>query len=40
MGPMKKGDTIRCFSDGQKGREGLTCDSKEFKAHLGLYPRN
>jgi hypothetical protein len=40
MGPMRKGDTIRCLSIGRKGREGLPCDSKEFKAASGLSPRN
>jgi hypothetical protein len=40
MGPMRKGDTIRCLSNGRKRREGLPCDSKEFKASSGLYPRN
>jgi hypothetical protein len=33
-------DMITCLSNGRKGREGLPCDSKEFKAASGLYPRN
>jgi hypothetical protein len=33
-------DTITCLSNGRKGREGLPCDSKEFKAASGLSPRN
>jgi hypothetical protein len=40
MGPMRKGDTIRCLSNGRKGRECLPYDSKEFKAASGLYPHN
>jgi hypothetical protein len=40
MGPMRKGDTIRCLSNGRKGREDLPYDSKEFKAASGLYPHN
>jgi hypothetical protein len=38
--PMRKGDTTRCLSNGRKGREGLPCESKEFKATSGLYPHN
>jgi hypothetical protein len=38
--PMRMGDTLRCLSNGRKGREGLPFDSKEFKAASGLYPRN
>jgi hypothetical protein len=33
-------DTITCLSSGRKGREGLSCDSKEFKAASELYARN
>jgi hypothetical protein len=33
-------DTITYLSNGRKGREGLPCDLKEFKAASGLYPRN
>jgi hypothetical protein len=39
-GLMRKGDTTRCLSNGQKGWEGLPCDSKELKAASGLSPRN
>jgi hypothetical protein len=38
MGPMRKGDTIRCLSNGRKGRECLPYDSKEFKAASGNIP--
>jgi hypothetical protein len=40
MGPMKKGDMTRCISNGQKGREGLSCDSNEFKMTSVLSPRD
>jgi hypothetical protein len=31
---------ITFLSNGRKRREGLPCDSKEFMAASGLYPRN
>jgi hypothetical protein len=40
MGPMRKGDTIRCISNGRKEWEGLPRASKEFKVALGLSPLN
>jgi hypothetical protein len=39
-GITKEYDTIMCLSNGRKGREGLPCDSKEFKEASGLYPCN
>jgi hypothetical protein len=39
-GITREYDTIMCLSNGRKGREGLPCDSNEFKAVSGLYSRN
>jgi hypothetical protein len=40
-GMTRQCDMVMCLSNGQKnGQEDLPCDSKEFKATSGLYPRN